>query len=304
MKKLKDYFESFILYKKQKGFTKHTIGEYQRFIKDVLCCIAEKRLKDLRITDQALIQEYGRRHGYWGELRAVSVFLQFCKYLDDAGEKLPFSINKIKLPHTKDKEQEYLTPEEFEDLMSKLPTTFYGLRDRALYELLWSTGLRISEALGIQKSDIFFKEKEIKVHTAKGGEGDKVYICERLEYWLQRYLEIRQDSKPFLFVCYYGDCRPLTKIMARKNLANYRKEFGITKKIDHPSFRRGFATNLIENGATIKETQYLCRHRSERTTLKHYVKFDKIKVKDVHHKIFDNLVFKFKEKLLHIKQRA
>lgn len=285
------------MYKKQSGYSEHTVVEYKRFIKETLCCIADKKIKDLRLTDQAVIMDLGRQHGYWGDQRSCSVFLQFCKYLDDRGEKLPFKIEKIKLPQKREKEQYFLTPEEFEDFVSKLSNSFYGLRDRCLYELLWSTGLRIGEALAVDLKDIDFKERTIKVHTFKGGEGEKVYISDRLEYWLKAWEERRQDDNPALFITYHGDVVRLKRCQARKNLAKYRKDFGIEKNLAHPAFRKGFCTHLLNSGANIKEVQYLARHRSERTTLKFYCMVKKGQVKEVHQNIFNNVFTRVREVL-------
>src|SRR5207237_10306065 len=127
----------------QQGCIDKTVNEYKRFIKDALFCIEDLELSELRVIHAAEIQSHGRKHGYWGEMRAVSVFLQFVKYLEDRGELVPFRSEKIKITKTREREQDFMEPEDFEYLISKLPTTFYGLRDRALYELLWSTGLRI-----------------------------------------------------------------------------------------------------------------------------------------------------------------
>jgi integrase/recombinase XerD len=151
--------------------------------------------------------------------------------------------------------------------------------------------LRIGEALAIDIKDINFADREIFVHTAKGGEGDKVYISDRMDFWLKKYLEQRKDNCPALFVIYFFEIRRLKKCQARRNLAGYRNEFGITKRITHHAFRRGFCTHLLNQGATIKEVQYLARHRSERTTLRFYCKVEKGKVKNVHERIFGGMPF-------------
>ncbi|MCX6724265.1 MAG: tyrosine-type recombinase/integrase [Candidatus Staskawiczbacteria bacterium] len=292
--KVKEQFEPFVQYKVKQGCAQHTITEYRRFISETLSCIAEKKLSQLRVIDRVDIMELGRQHGYWGEQRAVSTFRQFCQYLNDKGEKLPFRFQDILVPSVIEREQDYLLPEEFEDFMNKIPLDFYGLRDRCLYELLWSTGCRIGEALAINIDDINFKEKEIKVKTFKGGEGTRVFISERMEGWLKEWLAKRGDNCPALFIVYFGDIVRLKRSMSNKRLLAYRKAFRITKKISHKAFRTGFATYLMEQGANIKEVQVLCRHRSPRTTLKSYLKYQKTKVKDVHQNIFNNLTSKFK----------
>jgi site-specific recombinase XerD len=290
--KLKEYFESFISHKKGDGLTDHTIREHRRFL-TCLEPIGEKELYELKKTDSVLVKIEGRKHGRFGEQRAICLLRIFLQYMEDEGHQLPFKWERLEVPYVRENDQYHLKPAEFEDFVAKMPDTFYGLRDRLLYELLWSTGLRIGEALAIEMKDINFEDREIFVHTEKGGEGDTVYISDRLEQWMRKYLEKKKAQEAIynpcshLFVNFWlGDIKKLDKINARKNLLNYRKQFGIIKKLDHPSFRRGFATNIIEQGAHIKEVQYLCRHVSERTTLRAYVKYDKFKVRNVHNRIY------------------
>ena len=287
--KVKDFFEPFIEYKIKQGCAQHTVKEYRRFINETLYCLGEKRVCDLRIIDKAEIMQLGRQHGYWGEQRAVSTFLNFVKHLNDRGEKLPFRWQDMMLPKVREKEQDFITPEEFESFVSKINLDFYGTRDRVFYELLWSTGLRVGEALALNLEDINFKDREIKVKTFKGGEGNKVYISDRLEYWLMRWIESRHDHHPALFIIYHGDVVRFNRSMSSKRLIDYRKEFGVTMKLSHHAFRRGFCTHLLNSGANIKEVQYLARHRSERTTLKFYTKVTRGRVKDVRQNIFNTL---------------
>lgn len=289
--RIKEYFEPFIEHKIKEGCAQHTIKEYRRFIKDTMSSLGEKRLCDLRMTDKADIMQLGRKHGYWGEQRAVSTFLNFLRYLEYRGETIPFRWQDIMLPRVRDNNQDYLTPEGFEEFVSKIELDFYGVRDRVLYELLWSTGLRVGEALAIDLKDINFKDREITVHTFKDGMGNKVYISDRLEYWLKRWIDSRQDHHPALFVIYFGQVMRLKRSMSNKRLVDYRKQFGTNIKLSHHAFRRGFCTHLLNSGANIKEVQYLARHSSERTTLRFYTKVAQGRVKEVHQNIF-NTIFK------------
>lgn len=284
---LKDYFEEFLEYKRKEGRTEHTLKEYRRFLYGALChcSISEKKLKDIRLTDLAEIKEAGREHGTHGETRATSCFRQLLKYLDENGAKLPFNWTRIRVPLAPEKEQDFLTGEEFEDFVNRLPDTFYGLRDRVIYEVLWATGLRIGELLPLNRNDI--KDREAKIITEKTGNEEKVYFSERSLRWLDRYLKTRFDNQPALFVCYHQGINRLTRGQARKNLLNYRRKFGIVKNITHHCFRRSVATLLLERGADIKSVQYILRHKSERTTLKFYCKVNKRRAKEIHRKILD-----------------
>src|SRR3989344_323249 len=242
--RLKEHFSAFLAYKKAEGLSDHTIREHRRFL-TCLEPIGEKELYQLKKTDDVLVKSEGRKHGEFGEQRSICMLRLFLQYLENEGHPMPFKWERLEVPYVREKDQYYLTPAEFEDFVGKMQDNFYGLRDRLLYELLWRTGLRIGEALGIDMKDVHFQDKDIFVHTAKGGEGDKVYISDRLEFWLKKYLEKKNglpDQSEALFVNYWlGDLKRLDKICARKRLLAYRKDFGIIKKMDHPSFRRGFA---------------------------------------------------------------
>lgn len=288
--KLKDYFEQFLEYKRKEGCTNHTIGEYKRFLFGALshCLLTEKKINDLRLVDVASVIESGRKHGSNGPTRGVVVFRQLLKFLEDSGVALPFNWTKIKVPMPPIHEQDFLTEKEFEDFVGRIPIdTFYGLRDKALYEFLWSTGCRIGEALALKREDIDLENREVKIQTLKGGDEGKVYLSDRCVEWLKRYLGQRLDNHPALWVLYNQGVRPLSHNQAKKNLLDYRKKFGIKKKLTHHCFRRSFCSLLLEKGATIKEVAILARHRSERTTLRFYCKIEKQKAKKVHQMIFN-----------------
>jgi integrase/recombinase XerD len=288
--KFGDCFTDFLNFKRKSGVKEKTLVNYSHFLGGSFehCSVKDKDIGSLRLTDVADIIEAGRAHGEWGSQRSVSVFRQLCRNLEERGERLPFNWMMIKLPHVDDKEGDYLTVEEFENFMEKINLlSSYGLRDRALYEVLWSTGTRISDALALNRD--CYLNKELKIKSIKEGNDMMIYFSDRCCEWITKYLNVRQDTCNALFVVYQQGIRRLTSCQARKNLMSYRQKFGITKKITHHAFRRSFATNLIENGANIKEVQYLCGHRSERTTLKHYARVNKMKVGETHKRIFDGL---------------
>lgn len=286
---LNDVFDDFIDYKRKQGHTDHTLGEYRHFMEGTMahCCVKDKQIDELRLTDVADIIEAGRVHGEFGPQRSVSLFRQLLRYLEERGDKIPFNWMLIKLPAVAEKDQDFFTPEEFDDFVGRINTnTNYGLRDRALYELLWSTGLRIGEALRLDRD--CWLNRETKIKNAKGGNEAKVYFSERCCHWVDEYLRRRDDNHIALFVVYQQGIRRLTRGQARKNLADYRKKFDIQKRVTHHIFRRSFCSLLLDKGATIKEVQYLARHKSERTTLRFYCKVTKEKVKDVHNRIFND----------------
>lgn len=284
---LEKYFEPFLEYCRKMGLKEHTVKEQRRFLYGSIshCSLKNKKIKDIYLTDVAEIIEAGRQHGEYGSQRSVSVFRQLMKYLKDSGEKIQFDWRDIVLPKVPEKEQDFLTQQEFDDFVNQLPDTFYGIRDRTLYEALFSTGARIGEILTLNRNDI--KNNEAKIKTLKSGNEDMIYFSERSLAYLDKYLKERFDNHPALFVIYNQGVRRLSKIQARKNLLRYRRKLGIMKNITHHAFRRSFCSKLLDEGATIKEVQYLARHKSERTTLKFYCKVNKRKVKETHQRVFN-----------------
>ena len=290
--KVTDKFEEFLAYMRKKGLTKHSIIEHKRFLYGALAhsVLTEKKVEDLRIIDVASVIEAGKIHGEYGSQRAVVTLRRYLKFLKDSGIKLSFDWRDVEVPRVPDKEQAYLTEEEFNSFVEKIPLdTLYGLRDRALYEVLFSTGARIGEMLSLKRGDIDWEKKEAKV-KGKGGDEGMIYFSDRSLGWLKKYLETRADDCSALFITYgYRGISPLKKVNARKSLLNYRRKFKIEKRITHHAFRRSFCSLLLDRGATIKEVQYLARHKSERTTLRFYCKIEKRKAKEVHQEIFDKI---------------
>jgi site-specific recombinase XerD len=196
----------------------------------------------------------------------------------------------IKLSNPPEKEQDFMEEKEFDDFVNQLDVSkFYEIRDRALYETLWSTGLRIGEALALNRSDFAKGEKVIK--NEKGGSEAKVFFSDRCIYWLNEYMKRRADNCEALFVTFTNEgVKRVLRCRARQRLADYRKKFGGELKITHMAFRRSFGSEIINKGADIKQAQYLMRHRSERTILKFYAKVKQQKLRGIHNAIFNKAI--------------
>lgn len=145
------------------------------------------------------------------------------------------------------------------------------LRDKAILELLFSTGLRVSELAGLTKEMVNLKEDEFTVR----GKGDKprvVFLSQQAKYWLKEYLDKRGDMDPHLFV-------PLDKADGKRDrdggltarsierlVEHYARAAGITKRITPHTLRHTFATDLLRNGADIRSVQTMLGHSSITTT--------------------------------------
>ena len=183
------------------------------------------------------------------------------------------------------KENQYLTSEELERVLNALDvTTHAGLRTRTLLEVLYATGMRVSEAISLNKGDIDFETKEVWITNAKSKDRERVYFTDRSLEWVKRYLDFRKDEMSALFVS--GRNRMLS-CTSRNYMRVHLANLGIKKHIKHHIFRKTFVTHLIQQGADISSVQDLARHRSPRTTLKSYAVINKERSKDVHQKILN-----------------
>ena len=286
--KLAENYESYLEYLRAKGMSPKTIREHHRFLYGSLShSIQDRDIDDLKIADIALVMEAGAKHGKTGSQRSVCVYRRLLKFMKDSGIKLPFDWRDLEVPKLTSKPVEYLTFEELEKVRNHLnPNYLPDLRTRALIEVLLDTGMRISEACSLDIKDIDWEKKEVRVVNAKSKDIEMVYFTDRSLGWLKKYIAKRKDGLPHLFVS--GRGRLLT-VTSRNYMRTHLDNIGIRKHIKHHIFRKTFATYLIQGGVNIKEVQTLCRHRSERTTLRAYVGVNVEQAKVSHQQILGNL---------------
>lgn len=282
--KMKYYFDGLLEHKKAEGSDKKTLYDYKMKLKLILePTIGEIDLEDLREIDADKIKIQGLEHGEFGPERGIVVFRQLLRYIKKLGVRLPFDWRDVKLPKNITKEVEVLSPEEWKQLRNCFNLeTYDGLRNRALCEVLWCTGMRISEALSLNKSNVDWNGKEAKVVNAKSKEIELIYFTDEALFWLKKYLDIRNEKFEPLFTIAIG--RRVTPCTVRNSIKRAVKTAGITKRIHPHIFRSTFCTELLERGTDIKSVQILARHKSERTTLKHYIRVSKQRAKEQHQK--------------------
>lgn len=283
--KTKDLFESHLEYRKKIGNSEKTINEVSRFLGNpIYRAVGEKKIKDLKITDVASIIEEGKEHGIYGSQRAVCYFRQLMEYAIKRGIKVSFDYRDIKMPKVRDKKVEYLSPEELDDVRKCFDiSTLPGLRTRALVEFLLDTGLRIGEAISLNRNQVNFETLEIEVLNIKTKEWGSVYMTDRSAKWLQLYLEKREDDHEALFIS--GRDR-LLSVTSRNYIRTKTKHLNLGKKVGHHIFRRTLGTYLVRNKSVdIKSAQEILRHKSERTTLKYYIGVNKERCKKLHARV-------------------
>jgi site-specific recombinase XerD len=224
-------------------------------------------------------------------LIALRSFLKFCSKRDIPA--LP--PEKIELAKTVRKQVTFLNSDEVVRLFEQPDTsTLTGMRDRAILELLFSSGLRVSELVGLDKDHVNLKRREFMVR-GKGQKDRPIFISQEAANWIQRYLDMRTDTARPLFIRYSGSKKVdltgnfhrLTARSIQRLVARYALLAGITKHVSPHTLRHSYATDLLMNGADLRAVQSLLGHSNISTT-QIYTHVTDPHLKSVHEKFHRN----------------
>jgi site-specific recombinase XerD len=203
-------------------------------------------------------------------LIALRSFLKFCAKRDIKA----LTADKIELSRTRRKQVTFLNEDELKQVFAQPDlNTLGGLRDRAIMELLFSSGLRVSELVGLDKDHINLKRREFMVR-GKGQKDRPIFISPEAAKWVEHYLAKRADTAKPLFVRYSGSKKVdvsgnfhrLTVRSVQRLVARYARLAGITKHVSPHTLRHSFATDLLMNGADLRSVQALLGHSNIATT--------------------------------------
>lgn len=193
----------------------------------------------------------------------------FLKYVSRKGIGVP-TPEKIELGKTQRKEIEFLEKEEIERLLSTPKgTSLESLRDRAILEILFSSGLRVSELVSLNRENFSLANNEFAIE-GKGGKRRVVFLSEAAQKALYMYLKKRQDVDEALLVRHHKTKNDsnlrLSVRTVQRIVKKYAIKAGITKDIHPHTLRHSFATDLLRNGADIRSVQMMLGHSSISTT--------------------------------------
>lgn len=218
------------------------------------------------------------------QARSISAIKSFFNYLIFEGYIKESPISNIEAPKQEKKLPVVLTENEIKNLINSIDLNHdFGQRNKTIIEILYGTGIRVSELVNLKLSNIFFKENIIKV-IGKGNKerfvplGEiasnemKIYINDRNQ------LKIDSKSSDILFLNRYG--RRLTRSMIFKIISDASKRIGLDKKISPHTLRHSFATHLIKNGADLRTIQLILGHESI-TTTEIYTHLDTLHLEEV-----------------------
>ena len=218
------------------------------------------------------------------QARSISAIKSFFNYLIFEGYIKDSPISNIETPKQEKKLPKVLTEEEIKKLINSIDLNHdFGQRNKTIIEILYGTGIRVSELINLKLSNIFFKENIIKV-IGKGNKERFVPLGEIASNELKIYinnrnrLKIDSKSSDILFLNRYG--RGLTRSMIFKIISDASKRVGLDKKISPHTLRHSFATHLIKNGADLRTIQLILGHESI-TTTEIYTHLDTLHLEEV-----------------------
>lgn len=216
----------------------------------------------------------------------------FLKYL--IKRDIPvISPDKIDLPKAESRSIKFLEREQIERLLN-MPeiSTQEGLRDKAILETLFSTGLRVSELVALNRDSINFDRREFGV-IGKGRRPRVVFLSESAATWLQKYLVSRTDASVALFIRYSGktpdaadrtgESLRLTARSVQRSVEKYVKKARLPVKITPHGLRHSFATDLLSSGADLRAIQEMLGHKNVATT-QIYTHITNPQLKQIHEK--------------------
>ena len=288
------------------GRSKKTIDNYRLYLErfyEIVCEILNKDDVKADEIDREVLRKYRLKLNRYGsemggdDLKTITqayhliALRGFMKYLARREIK-SLDPSLIDLPHVIRKQVTFLHFDEVEDMLGEIDlSTESGLRDRAIIELLYSGGLRVSELVGLNRDSINLERREFMVR-GKGSKDRPIFISQSAADRVQDYLDARTDSLPALFlnnsrnkqaVDQSGNYRRMTARSVERIVEKYARLAGITKHVSPHTLRHSFATDLLMNGADIRAVQSMLGHADISTT-QIYTHVTDAHLKEIHEK--------------------
>lgn len=283
---LSDLINQFLEYLEiEKNCSKLTIRDYRHYL-DIfnLWFSTTSHGKTLETLDLATVRKYrvflaNRADAKGQTLKRVTqnyyviALRSFLRFLIKNDHKT-LEPSKIDLPKTESRSLKFLTKDQVDRLVTSIDTSKEeGIRDRAILELLFSTGLRVSELTKLNHEQINLERREFGV-IGKGGRLRLVFISDRASDWIKRYMDKREDVFKPLFIRYSGrvfqenggEKMRLTPRSIERIVKKYVRIARIPVDATVHTLRHSFATDLLTNGADIRSVQEMLGHKNIATT--------------------------------------
>jgi site-specific recombinase XerD len=270
----------------EKNYSKYTLRNYRHYLnffrrffeknyeQEYIERLTSEMVRRYRLYLSRFEDVKGKRLSATTQSYYVISLRAFLKYLSKKGIK-SLAPEKVDLPKSEARQIKFLTREQVERLLT-MPaiSDVSGLRDKAILEMLFCTGLRVSELAKIDRDKIDFKAKEFGI-TGKGRRTRVVFLSDRAASWLKRYLAARDDQFKPLWIRFSGkEVLPTTagetlRLSVRgiqRIVEKYRKKAKLPIKVTPHILRHSFATTLLSGGADLRSVQEMLGHRSVATT--------------------------------------
>lgn len=277
-------FKNYI--KLEKSLSHHTIDSYLRDLTSLKEFSKKLEVENPAKVDVELIRSYLKsvsdKLQAKSRARQISSFNHFFNFLVLEKELENNPCDLIDSPKYARKLPDVLSPEEIDEIIEAIDySKEQAYRNKAIFEMLYALGLRVSELVGLKLSDLFLDEGIVRVL----GKGNKErllpissYSLRVLNDYFERerdHIDIKNGFEDFVFLNRRG--KSLTRVMIFTLIKNTQSRTQIKKKVSPHTFRHSFATHLLENGADLKAIQQLLGHESI-TTTEVYLHMDRKKI--------------------------
>jgi len=285
---LKEYLSVLSL---EKNLSHNTVISYKNDITSFIAFLSSKNIDDPSQITYLHLSDFFKQLNELGlsktsAARYYSSLKGFFKYLFQSNYIKSNPIEKVETPKLSKNLPNVLSINEVEKVLNQPDTNNkFGLRDKAILELFYACGVRISELLNLKISDLFFNEEMIRVF-GKGSKERLIPIGESAINWITNYLK---NSRPLLmkklksenYVFLNSRGTKLSRMGVWKIVDRYVNEAGIKKEVHPHTFRHSFATHLLEGGADLRAVQEMLGH-SDISTTQIYTHIDREYIKQVH----------------------
>lgn len=268
-------FRAYLRYLKlQRNFTSNTVDAYERDLQKLLTYLDGEKIKPENVELEDLQHFAASLHDIGvtarSQCRILSGIRSFYKFLVTDGYIQDDPTELLESPQLGDHLPEVLSVEEIDMIESAIDLSKWeGHRNKAIIEVLFSCGLRVSELTNLKLSNLYLDEEYVRVE-GKGRKERLVPISQKaikeLGYWFEdrRLMNIKKGEEDYVFLNRRG--AHLTRTMILIMVKKYAEEAGIKKTISPHTFRHSFATALLEGGADLRVIQAMLGHESIGTT--------------------------------------
>jgi integrase/recombinase XerD len=272
----------------EKGLSANTILSYGRDLEKYLLFLKKEKADWARAGEDTLTRfiHYQSQAGLQARslARLISALKSFYRFLllDGLVRKDPAA--DLTSPKTWMTLPKYLTVQEVEDLLCQPDDKdLHGLRDKAMLELLYATGLRVSELIQLRPKDLNLDDGYL-ICRGKGGKERVIPLGRSAAAWTRKYLDearpqLQKEPAEALFLTRLGD--PFTRQGFWKMLRGYARKAGLASKISPHILRHSFATHLLERGADLRSVQLMLGH-SQITTTQIYTHVSRERIRQVY----------------------